>query len=215
MKNLLFLFGCLFLITSLEAQFMQGQRMIDGQLTFNNQHIEANSVVPMSNSANLNAAFSLSHFASQSTINGFGLSYGYADIPSNYIINSLGAFYNYTKLETLAKHFYLSLGGTTAINYSETKYPEPSFTYTIKQTSITPSISFDLGLLYQINNRFLATANLVNLANLSYSFTSTIKNQNGNSTPYTTKSNSIYLHSGLNGFNLNSISIGFRYLLKK
>lgn len=214
MKNTLLFFVCNFLLFSANAQFAQGQQMIGGQFAFSNQHTESSAVAP-SNSNFVVAAFSLSKFATPNIIKGFGLNYSYGDNASSSITYSFGAFYNYSKLETLAKRFYLSFGGTAAINYGETKYAPVIYSNTIKRSSLIPSIALDLGLLYQLNNRFLATANLVNLANLSYSINNTQFNQAGTSILYSTKSNTINLNTGLNGLSLNNISIGFRYLLKK
>jgi hypothetical protein len=215
MKNTLLFFVCNFLIFSTNAQIVQGQQMIGGQFAFNNQHTASNAVDPTSNSNFVVAAFSLSKFVTPNTIKGFGLNYSYGDNASSSITYSFGAFYNYSKLEALAKRFYISFGGTAAINYSETKYAPSIYSNTINQTSLIPSISLDLGLLYQLNNRFLATANLVNLANLSYRINNTQFNQPGTTIQYSTKSNTFNLNTGLNGLSLNNISIGFRYLLKK
>jgi hypothetical protein len=215
MKNYLLFFVFSFLISSINAQFTNGQQMIGGQFSFSNQHTEANAISPTSNSNFVVASFLLSKFATPNTIKGFGLSYGYQENTSNYISNSIGAFYNYTKLETLAKRFYLSFGSIAAINYSETKYESSIYSNTNKQSSLTPSITLGLGLIYQLNNRFLATANLANLASISYSINKTQYNQNGTTLQYTTRSNSINLSTGFNGLSLNNISIGFRYLLKK
>ena len=214
MKNLLLLCVCFLLITTTKAQFEKGQKMIDGQFSFYDQKIQANSVRPMFNSSNVNASFSLSHFTSPTIIKGFGISYGYGDNGTNYISSYVGAFYNCTKLEKLANRFYLTFGGTAAINYSEANTSANFAQDKNKQTSITPSLSLGLGLLYHLNNRFLLSASLVNLANLSYSFNDTKTFPTG-STTYTTKSNTFNLNSGLNGFNLYSVSFGFKYLLKK
>lgn len=83
-----------------------------------------------------------------------------------------------------------------------------------KQTSITPSISLSLGLLYQLNNRFLLSANILNLVNSSYNFNDTKTYPSGNTT-YTSKGNAFNLNAGLKGFNLYGVSFGFKYLLKK
>jgi hypothetical protein len=214
MKNLLLLCFFFFLITSSKAQFEKGQKMIGGQFSFYDQNIQANSVTPKSNSSSINASFSLSNFTSPTLFKGFGFNYGYGDNATNYISSSIGAFYNCTKLEKLANRFYLTFGGTAAINYSETNTSANFAQDKNKQTSITPSISLGLGLLYHLNNRFLLSASLVNLASLSYSFNESKIFPNW-STSYNTKSNTFNLNSGLNGFNLYNVAFGFKYLLKK
>ena len=214
MKNLLTLCSCFLLITSIKAQFDKGQKMIDGQFSFYNQKIQANSVTPKSNASYVNASFSLSHFTSPSIIMGFGISYGYGDNGENSTSNSVGAFYNCMKLEKLANRFYFTFAGTASINYNENNSSANLGQDKNKQTSITPSISLGLGLLYHLNNRFLLSASLVNIGNLSYSIDNTKTFHNG-SESNTTKSNTFKLNSGLNGFNVNDIAFGFRYLLKK
>lgn len=213
MKTLLLFVGCCLLISTSKAQFEKGQKMIDGQFSFYDQTIQATSLAPTSSSSNINASFALLHFSNPTTIKGFGISYSYGDNNSNYITSSYGAFYSYTKLETLAKRLYLSFGGKAGINYSEYNNENPGFSK-YQQNSITPNLSLGMGLLYHLNNRFLVTANLLNLANLSYSFNNTKTYPTG-STPYNTKSSTININTSLNGFNLNSISFGFKYLLKK
>jgi hypothetical protein len=119
----------------------------------------------------------------------------------------VGIFYNYTKLEKLANRFFLTFDGTAAINYSQGNF-NPT-----KQTFIFSNVSLNLGLLYHLNNRFLLSASLVNLASLSYSFSETNTSMVGG-TAVNTKRKGFYFNS-LRGFNLNNMAFGFRYLLKK
>jgi hypothetical protein len=86
--------------------------------------------------------------------------------------------------------------------------------YKFKKYFIIPSAFLGLGLMYQLNNRFLLSAALVNLANLSYCFFDTKIFTTGNSAN-STISNTLNFNSGLNRFSLNNISFGFNYLLKK
>lgn len=212
MKNLLLFCICILLLSSAKAQFEKGQKMLGGQFSFYDQKVNTSMGTPAPNSSNVGVDFSMSHFASPTIIKGFGIFYGYGD--NGYNINSTyGAFYRCTKLEALAKRFYLSFGGTAEIIYREYIGNNPNFS-TYKETNIMPSLSLGLGLVYHLNNRFLVTASLLNLATLSYSFDK-IENFPFASAATTTKSNTFSLNTGLNTFSLNSIGFGFNYLLKK
>lgn len=212
MKTILLILICLVSISGF-AQFEKGQQMIDGQFSFYSQNSQANSFNPKTNSSSLNTSFGLSHFTSPNTIQGFGINLGYGDNGINYIYSNAGLYYQCTKLENLAKKLYLSFGGNAALNYSQsTNLNTLTGFYKNKQTSFTPAISLNMGLLYQLNKRFLISTQLLNIASLSYSFGSA-DNYTSTTSFNTTKSNSVSFNTGLNGYNLNSISFGFKYLL--
>jgi hypothetical protein len=209
MKNLLFLCICFCLVATTKAQFEKGQKVIAGQFSFYTQSTQINS--PSwggSHASDVFAAFSYSSFSSPTILKGFGINLVYGDNSTNSIGNSVGVFYNYTKLEKLANRFYLTFDGTAAINYSQGNF-NPT-----KQTFIFSNVSLNLGLLYHLNNRFLLSASLVNLARLSYSFSETNTSMVGG-TAVNTKRKGFNFNSGLSGFNLNNVAFGFRYLLKK
>jgi hypothetical protein len=212
MKNLLLFCICILLLSSSKAQFEKGQKMITGQFSFSDQKVQSGSSTSSPNSSYIFASFSLSHFTNPTTIKGFGINYGYNDNSYN-ITSTYGAFYNCTKLEALTKRVYLSFGGTAAINYRNYIFNNPNFNANT-QTSITPSLSIGLGLLYHLNDRFLVTASVLNLASLYCSFDNSETFPNGGS-PITTKSHTLGLSSGLTGYSLSSIGLGFNYLLKK
>ena len=207
MKNLLLLCICFCIVVTSKAQFEKGQKVITGQFSFNTQSTRINSPSGVSNASDVFAAFSYSSFSSPTTLKGFGFNLVYGDNSTNSISNSVGIFYNYTKLEKLANRFFLTFDGTAAINYSQGNF-NPT-----KQTFIFSNVSLNLGLLYHLNNRFLLSASLVNLASLSYSFSETNTSMVG-SPAVNTKRKGFYFNS-LRGFNLNNMAFGFRYLLKK
>ena len=212
MKTFLLILICFVSISGF-AQFEKGQQMIDGQFSFYSQNNQANSFNPKTNSSSINTSLGLSHFTSPNTIQGFGINLGYGDNGINYIYNNAGLFYQCTKLENLAKKLYLSFGGNAALNYSQsTNFNTITGFYKNKQTSFTPAISLNMGLLYQLNKRFLISTQLLNIASLSYSFGSS-DNYNSPTSFNTTKYNTVSFNTGLNGYNLNSISFGFKYLL--
>jgi hypothetical protein len=207
MKNLLLLCICFCIVVTSKAQFEKGQKVITGQFSFNTQSTQINSPSGVSNASDVFAAFSYSSFSSPTTLKGFGINLVYGDNSTNSISNSVGIFYNYTKLEKLANRFFLTFDGTAAINYSEFK------NFDTKHSSVTSIVSLNLGLLYHLNNRFLLSASVVDLASLSYSHGDS-KTSNSASTS-DTKSKAFNLYTGLSGFDLYNVAFGFRYLLKK
>jgi hypothetical protein len=208
MKNLLLLCICFCLVATTQAQFEKGQKVIAGQFSFYTESTQTNSPSWVSHASDVFAAFSYSSFSSPTILKGFGINLVYGDNSTNSLANSVGVFYNYTKLEKLANRFFLTFNGTAAINYSQGNF-NPT-----KQTFLFSNVSLNLGLLYHLNNRFLLSASLVNLASLSYSFSETNTSMVGG-TAVNTKRKGFNFNSGLRGFNLNNVAFGFSYLLKK
>ena len=207
MKNLLLLCICFCLVATTKAQFEKGQKVIAGQFSFYTQSTQTNSPFGVSHASDVFTAFSYSSFSSPTLLKGFGINLVYGDNSTNTIANAVGVFYNCTKLEKLANRFFLTFDGTAAINYSQRNF-NPT-----KQTGINSYVSLDLGLLYFLNNRFLLSASLVNLASLSYSSFETNTSEVGSSA-VNTKRKGFYFNA-LRGFNLNNMAFGIRYLLKK
>jgi hypothetical protein len=208
MKKLLLSCICICLVATTKAQFEKGQKVIASQFSFYTQSTQINSPSSVSHASDVFAAFSYSSFSSPTTLKGFGINLVYGDNSTNTIANSVGVFYKYTKLEKLANRFFLTFDGTAAINYSQGNF-NPT-----KQTYIFSDVSLDLGFLYNLNNRFLLSASLVNLASLSYSFSETNTSMVGG-TAVNTKRKGFNFNSGLSEFNLNFVVFGFKYLLKK
>lgn len=227
MKRMLLFICLLFIISGTDAQFQAGQKLLGGQLSFgsNSGNISTYSPVPPQpdqryTSFGLN--LSLSRFTSPTVLNGVGISYAY--IHSRYNIgtpfeqtntsNILGAFVNKTKLQPLATKFYLSFTGTGYGNYlsgTGTAVPANN-TPESKNKTYTLGISGSMGLVYQLNQRFLVSCELSNLLNLAYSHGHS-KYTSG--TSITEKyNNAIAFSTGLSGFSMNSLSFGVRYLFK-
>ena len=217
------LFVLLFVtVTICRAQFETGKKVISGQFGIALSKGSEISSVPgnFQQSGSFSSSLSLSKFKTPLLLNGFGFNYDYNSYESNpgfngtqsVYNNNIGLFVNTIKLQPLAKNIYLSFTGTTGAAYSFGKSAlMPSRAYT-KTKGYTGYVWGGLGLLYQLNKRFLLTCNLSNLLNLTYTH-SDITSYNG-TTENTGSGNSISLSSGLNGFSLNSIGIGVKYMLK-
>lgn len=204
------------------AQFETGKKVIGGQIGFglsktNNPNISPGLIQQYSS---FSASLSLSRFKTPTLLNGFGFNYGYnhaeyaplnssAHTDNN---STIGVFVNSMRLQPLARRFYLGFTGTVGAEYGfwKSSFVSPATYSQSKNYSVY--VSGGLGLLYQLDPRFLLTCNLTNLLSLYYTH-SDATYHNG-ITVDKGNTNSVYFSSGLNGFSLNSIGIGVRYILK-
>jgi hypothetical protein len=207
MKKLLCLCICFCLLATTKAQFEKGQKVITGQLSFNNWTTQSQPAILTSSLSQIATSFSLSRFTSPTIIKGFGFNFAYALNNSEFNDISTGIFYNCTKLEKIASRFYLTFAGNAALNYYEN---QSDFT---KNSGIISSVSLSLGLLYHLNNRFLLSASVVDLASLSYGVSDS--KSSTNTYNYNTKNKIFDFYTGLSNFDLYKVVFGFKYLLKK
>lgn len=213
-----------FSVTVCDAQFQTGKKVISGQLGFSASNNNYLSPAPGTEqrSTQLSTSFSLGRFKSPTVLNAFGFYYGYNHNHSNigspldeqlYNNHNIGAFISSTKFKLLARKFYLSFTGTAGAGYdfSKSSYMATSANYS-KGDGYNLYVSGDMGLLYQLNERFLLNATLTNLLNLSYHHGT---NNNYSATNVSRTNNSSFnFNSGLNGFSFNNIGIGIKYILK-
>ena len=219
MKNKI-LFVLLFSVVSVcHAQFETGKKIIGGQmqLGFSNYNYNPGSTTATEQHfSQFSTSLSLSRFKSPTLLNGFGISYvyNYNNAIGNILDNShtIGIFVNSTKLQPLANKFYLSFTGTAGAGYGFGKTNFVNSTNYTKSKGYNVYVSGGMGLLYQLNQRFLLSCGLTNLLNMSYN--------HGDITIYSgtnvneSKNNSVNLSSGLSGFSLNNLAVGVRYMLK-
>lgn len=223
MKMKLFLSAALLISTASFAQFSAGQKMIGGSLGFNASHTN-NMVYPPvfgdgNRSFSLGLGFSLEKFQSPSVFEGGGINYSYLNTrnaigtssETTNKNNSVGLFVDRTKLERLANKLYLGFTGTGGVNFQFGQSTDIPGNQT-KSQAYGVNVSGSLGLLYQLNKRFLLNCTLNNLVAVNYQYGITKTYSNGS---YLGKEkNSFFsLSTGLNGFNLYGLSFGFRYLL--
>jgi hypothetical protein len=224
MKNLLLLTVLLCLAGSTDAQFVTGEKQIAGQFGFGFNENEIGNVSGInSNAFNFRLSPSFSRFKSPTVMTGFGLYYQY--YRTHYSIgnptddrvqpfHSFGVFVNRTKLETLAKKFYFTYTGAVNIGY-QMSHPyyvlAGSGTW---QDSYSASVSASVGLLYDLNPRFLLSVELGNILGIGYSH-GVETGSLSNGTEYKSSTNSFGFTTNLAGFNLSNMVIGVRYRLKK
>lgn len=203
------------------TQFETGKKIVGGQfnILFNKTNFNGTPGAEQ-RSSYFSSSLSLSRFKSPTRLNGFGFNYGYSHSINNVgrpseqtnYNHGIGFFINSIRLQPLARKFYLSFTGTAGAGYNFGKLNYISNTNYSQSNAYSVSISGEMGLWYQLNQRFLLTCNLANLLNLSYQY--------GNNTTYAgatiykSNSNGINLSSGLSGFSLNSMAVGVRYILK-
>jgi len=222
MKNYLLLFTGLLFSCIVNAQFVTGQKLIGGQLSFHLSNSDLSSTsgnAQRTTSVGLSPSFS--RFVSPNVFNTIGFSYLYQH--TRYNINSaneqnsnahvFGIFVQRTKLESLAKKFYFTYAGTAGVNYQliKTRYVIPGSN--TDQNAYLGYVSGGIGLLYQVNKRFLLSCDLNNLFSVSFQH-SDQKTFQGTSV-YKSNGNNFGLTTGLSNMSLSSLSIGIKYMLKK
>lgn len=204
------------------AQFQTGKKVIGGQ--FGLSGIRSNVSTSSSDyqrSGSLSASLSLSRFKSPLTLNGFGFSYGYnysrskTSNPINeqfYRAHYIGANISSTKFKPLARKLFLSFTGSAGVGFSYAKtYNSKSSDYS-KNNYYNIGISGNMGLLYQLNERFLLDITISNLLRLSYNYG--ILSSYSGATITKLRNSSYNLSTGLTGFGLTNLSIGVKYILK-
>jgi hypothetical protein len=224
MKNILLitLFVCAAFFAN--AQFTTGEKQIAGQLGFGfNESNIGNGTSVSSNTFNVRFSPSFSRFKSPTLMTGAGLYYYYNrthisignpldDRIQPY--HSFGVFMNRTKLEPLAKKFYFTYTGTASIGYQLSHPYYVSSGSATWQDSYGATVSCSIGLLYDLNSRFLLSFELSNVLALSYN-RSIERGSLSNGTEYKTFSSSFGLSTNLAGFTLSNVVFGIRYRLKK
>ena len=204
-----------------QAQFETGKKVIGGQIGLSFSKNDQNSSPGVDQRSSMfSSTLLLSRFKSPTLLKGFGFNYAHnyyhaniGNLTNDQVnrTNMMSVFVNSTKLQPVARKFYLSFTGSLGGSYTFGKSTFSNNTYT-RTNGYGIFLSGGMGLLYQFNQRFLLSCQLVNLLNVSYGY--------GHFTTYNganvNKSNisHIDLSTGLNGFSLNSILVGVRYILK-
>lgn len=221
MKKLCFVLASFCLVYAAEAQFSTGQRMIGGQLSVGYSNTDINTTpIQKQNSSSVSLSPTFYKFSSPTRLNGFGLQYSYAHqktgigSPSEQTYNShlIGAFVSQTHLQPLAKKLYFTLSGTVGANYQFQKTSSTNSPNTTDTKGVNVYLRGGIGLLYQLNQRFVLSTQLNNLVSLEFGHNKSTTSNGTSSVNSTT--NQVGFSTGLNGFSLNSVGIGVSYLLK-
>ena len=219
MKNLLLIFIGLSSSLITNAQFTTGQKLLGGQLSFSNSKsasVSTGSTTQKSTTGGL--SFSLSRFKNPLLLTGVGIQYGYTG--TNYDngislqdnkIHQLGAFYEITKLQPLAKKLYLGFTGTAGGNYT-IQNTSSSNNASSRMRGYNVYLNGGMGVWYALSQRFLLIGNINNLLAVTYAHGKTTSYNNPGTNIVT--GNSFSISTGLNSFSLANIGFGVRYLLK-
>src|SRR6478735_2853885 len=176
-KNLLF-FALLLSGCFVNAQFTAGQKMIGGQFAFNTSNANvSNQPGDASKSLIIGISPSFSRFTSASAFNTIGFSYVYdhsqynIHTPNEQIsdFHDFGVYGERMKLEQLAKRFYFTYSGRVGLTYGfgKTAYPS-SANNNASYNNYGIYASAGIGLLYQVNQRFMLSCGLNNLISVYY-----------------------------------------------
>lgn len=225
MKNILLLcaFSCA-VFTTTKAQFTTGQKMIGGQLSAGTSYTSYPGG-SQNNSSDVTVSISLSRFKSPTVFNSMGISYSFlrnrgngTTLPSTTYNHGVGIFAERTKLERLANRFYFTYTGSVNASYGYRKgdFPTgvPATSSVIRGDSYNLYLAGTIGLLYQLNDRFIVYANLTNLLFAGYQH-SEENTTVGNAPATPVRNNSFRITTSLaSGFSLSNFPIGLRYMLK-
>jgi hypothetical protein len=222
MKKNLLLFTFLLSVCFVNAQFTKGQKMIGGQLEFNTSNTNVSSQPGAFNKSFIfGISPSFSRFTSASAFNTIGFSYVYnhsqfsIHTPNEQIsdLHDFGVYVERMKLEQLAKRFYFTYSGRVGLTYGFGKAAYPiTPNNTTEYNNYGVYASAGIGLLYQVNQRFLLSCGLNNLISVYYNHTENKSNSGSGSKNST---NNAGFATGLSNISLNAISIGVKYMLKK
>lgn len=219
MKNLLLIVMGLGSSLMVNAQFTTGQKVAGGQLSFSSSKstsVSTGSLTQKNTSGGI--SFTLSRFKNPLLLTGVGIQYGY--LGSSYDngvslqdtkTHQMGAFYEITKLQPLAKKLYLGFTGTAGANYT-IQNTSTSANTSSKMKGYNVYLNGGMGVWYALSQRFLLIGNINNLLAINYSHGKTTSDNNPGTN--ITTGNSFSISTGLNGFSLGNIGFGVRYLLK-
>ena len=218
MKKSIALIFCLLFFSFGNAQLNKGKKMIGWQLDVSvyNNNLGTSSSTEQ-HSSNFFTSVSFLKCKSPTLFTGFGITYSYnynhmgiGTVNAEHIDRSqgVGLFVTGTRLVPIAKKVYVGFTGTGGGQYG---YGKTIYTLNNTKTdgrSYTVYANGILGVFYQLNQRFLLNTNLINLVSLNF-----FSNRIGSGASEV-RSNNFTFSSGLNGFSLNNVGIGVRYLLK-
>ncbi len=205
-----------------KTQFVTGQKVLGGNISFNNAKIVDNgNSVSTSWQTNFSFNPTFAKFSKANTLCGFGLNYGYyrqklKNTSGNDYSTStnqiLGASVFSQRFFALSQKLFFTINTAAAASYAFGENRNTAnTTYLGKTSGYAININLAPGLSYRLTNRWLFDASLSNLANIGYSH-NVVKMTN---TPQKNINNSFSIASSLSNTNLGNIGLGFRYLLQK
>lgn len=194
------------------AQFNKGQRMIGGLFYYNLNINKSNSIIYDNSSSGAQVSYSI--FRNQMSYYSIGLNYNYYSNSSDNHSFGYGINYGYTQLQSLAKKFYLGVSGSGSINQNQSKNYTVNGNLNSKTHGWNIEALGNVGIYYQLNNRFLLSTNLINLITIRYAHDQTSSLDANNNLIKTGEGNSWTINTGLTGFSVNNLGIGVKYLLK-
>ncbi len=212
MKHLYLAICCLCVGLISQAQFNKGQRMIGGQLNFTANNAQSNATLIDNTSFGLDLSFS--KFIKPTSFYTVGVNFSNTSTPKTFQNNSYGIQFQYTILQHLIKKFYLGYTGSFNSYINNSNYYNGIGTLVSKTNGWNIQANGNVGLYFQLNNRFLLYTNLINFVTVRYSNQSD-QNLDANNNFIKSNANSSYsFNTGLTGFSLNNLGIGVKYLLK-
>lgn len=194
------------------AQFSKGQRMIGGifYLTISDFQSTSNKI----DNSSYGTQVSYSKFVNPMSFYSVGVNYNYYGNSINNQSYGYGINYGYTQLQTLAKKLYLGISGSGSTNLNFVNNYNSFGTINSKSTGLAIDAIGSVGLIYQWNNRFIFSTNLINLVTIRYSQNQRKTLDANNILSNSESDRNWSINTGLSGFSFNNLSVGIKYLLK-
>lgn len=204
----------LFSITA-SAQIKKGSTLLGGQFFYNNSNVDWNTAQPDQTNKFGNFGISAGRALKENSVLGLYVSYGHARARNNYngavFTNSTADLYNagvfFKKYKKLAKNFYFfgELGtGYVGRNQSQA---DVSGANEVKIKSSGGELYLTPGFSYSVLKKLQIEILIPGIAEIQYSVTKTTSLNNNS------KENDFHISSNLNSSLLNSVGIGFRFIL--
>lgn len=186
--------------------------MIGGLFYYNLNMNKSNSIIYDNSSSGAQVSYSI--FRNQMSFYSIGLHYNYYSNTSDNHSFGYGINYGYTQLQSLAQKFYLGVSGSGSINQNQSKNYTVNGILNSKTHGWNIEALGNVGIYYQLNNRFLLSTNLINLITIRYAHDQTSSLDANNNLIKTGEGNSWTINTGLTGFSVTNLGIGVKYLLK-
>lgn len=196
--------------------FQKGDKLLGGSIGYSIQRSTYNATpsIPGQNYDskyyNFNVAPSFGFFTKPNRLTGFSLLFGYGSSfrtnTDNQKTYSYGAGFFKQYWNALGKNFYFNIQGRTGLIYNRTLFSNPI--QKVEERSASAYIAIEPGFAYRMKRRLVLDAYYTGFLTAGYNYDE--RRYNGSTF---TRNYSVSANSGLQNFSLNSVILGFRYLL--
>lgn len=222
MKKSQLLIFCSLVSSTCFAQFQKNDRLLSGQIHFNNGTNKNISNNAQATNWSTGINISSSRFYSGTRYNSINFSYTYSGNKQDNGVggvnrfsgNQAGFSFGHTILSPLASKLYLSIPFTAGFSIGNARNKDNNV-LVASSTTRAVGLSANMGLVYQTSKRWVFMANIISLGGLSYNH-SRLKSYNNVSGQVVSefRNNSLSFTGGFTGTPFNNLAIGAGYLVR-